>query len=554
MKLKRCVSFKRQHRKGALLAMLALALIATPHPPTVAAAATGLIYVNPESIPILPVKSSFNVTIKAANMDQFNGWDIEIYTEPAINATKLSAYQVTPNMLTANSTRGGIPFELARCVNGVGFGCTLTDGPGVVHSGFGDTHATSGSGLLFVVTYNVTGIGPYSPIIIQEESFSSSSPTGVSHSTLDGAYGTPDFTVFPNPRSIIVFESSSNASSIVLNSVTFAGAVNLTVVSISPNELLKVSVAPNQVRLAPHGIATVVLSAIGLAHLPAALYPVRVTAASGSVSHSSLVDVHVPADPDFALGASPGELRTKATDSNQTTIIVKSENGFAGSVNLTLQAPPGTTASLNTSKLVIPLGGEANATLSFTTQSSFIRFRDSFNVTGSSGSISHTIAVIAEPPFPDFRVTASPISATVQAGHSKVLTVGLTSLEYYAGTIYLLGTAKSGVSFSLQSSSIYLNISQTVLMTLTVDTNSTTSPGDHTITLAGLDGSLTRHEVNVTLTVLAAPQAPSQPKLVFGLQPAVYFGAIGALAVLLAILGIRELRRPKQRERRFLSD
>lgn len=279
----------------------------------------------------------------------------------------------------------------------------------------------------------------------------------------------------------------------------------------------------------------------------------RVTATSGQVSHSRLVDVHVAANSDFALGASPGELRTHAGNSNATTIVVKSENGFAGPVNLALQAPPGTTASLNTT-LVIPLGGEASATLSFTTQSSFTRFRDSFNVTGSGGSIIHTIDVIAEPPLPDFGVTANPLSATVQAGESKVLTIGLTSLDYYAGTIYLLGTAKSGVSFSFQSSTLYLNISQTVLVTLTVNTNSTTSPGDHSITLTGLDGSLTRDEANVTLTVLAAAQTSSQPKLVFGLQPTVYFGAIGALAILLAILGIRELRRPKERDRRFLSD
>jgi hypothetical protein len=203
---------------------------------------------------------------------------------------------------------------------------------------------------------------------------------------------------------------------------------------------------------------------------------------------------------------------------------------------------------------MIPFGGEANATLWFTSQSSFARFRDSFNVTSSSGPISHTIAVIGEPPLLDFSVTASPISATVQAGQSKTLTIGLTSLDYYAGTIYLLGTAKSGVSFSFQSSNLYLNISQIVLVTLRVDTNSTTSPGDHAITLTGLDGSSTRHEINVTLTVLATPHAPSQPKLVFGLEPAAYFGTIGALAVLLALLGIREFRRPKQRDRRFLSD
>lgn len=541
--------FSRLHKRGIVLALLVLALVATPRPSTVAAAPTGIVYVTPETIPILPVNSTFNISVKVANMAQFNNWDIEVATDPVITAIKLSDYQTTSNILTANTT--GIPIEAAHCVNNVGSGCGLTDGIGVVHSSFGDTQSVSGSGLLFTITYNVTTSRPYSPFIIQEESFSISSNGLVAYYVLDGAYGQPDFTLSPNPPSVTVFESSSNTTRIVLDSVTFAGGVNLT--AISTNLGLKVSLNPTQVRLAPSGTASAILT-VNADVNSAALYPVRVTATSGQVSHSRLVDVHVPANSDFALGASPGELRTHAGNSNATTIIVKSENGFAGPVNLTLQAPPGTTASLNTTQVMIPLGGEANATLSFTAQSSFTRFRDSFNVTGSSGSIIHTIDVIGEPPLPDFGVTANPLSATVQAGESKVLTIGLTSLDYYAGTIYLLGTAKSGVSFSFQSSTLYLNISQTVLVTLTVNTNSTTSPGDHSITLTGLDGSLTRHEANVTLTVLAAAPTPSRPKLVFGLQPTVYFGTIGALTILLVILGIRELRRPKERDRRFLSD
>ena len=544
--------FRRPYRKGALLALLVLALVAIPRPPTVAAAATGMVYVNSKSIPVLPVNTTFNIEINVANMGQFNGWGIEVVTEPVITPIRLSDYLVTPNILTANTT--GTPIEVAHCVNGNGFGCTDTDGPGVVHSAFADTQSTSGSGLLFKITYNVTSNRPYSPIIIQEESFSSSSPAGVPHSVMNGTYGMPDFTVSPNPPSITVFQLSSNTSRIDLDSLTFAGAVNLTAISITPNELLRISVSPNQIRLAPRGTASVILSAIGLDRVPAAFYPVRVTATSGTISHSRIVDVHVPGNPDFNLNGSPDELRTRAGNSNATTITVKSYNGFSGWVNLTLQSPPGTTASLNTTRLMIPFGGKTNATLNITTQSSFVRFRDSFNVTGTSGALSHTAYIIAEPPLPDFSVTANPISATVQAGQSKILTIGLTSVDYYAGTIYLLGTAKSGVSFSLQSSSLYLNISQTVLVTLRVDTNSTTSPGDHMITLAGLDGSATRHEVNVTLTVLATPQAPSQPKLVFGLQPGEYFGTVGALAVLLAILGVRESRRPKQRKQRFLSD
>jgi len=544
------ILIRRSKQRVAFFALLVLGLTITPRVPVSVATPVGILYTSPESSPVLPVNSVFNLTIKVADMGEFNGWDIQVVTEPVINAIKLSDYQVTPNTLIANTT-GGIPFEITHCVNGVGTGCTPNDGPGIVHSAFGDTKSTSGSGFLFTITYNVTSNSPYSPIVIQDDSFSSSSTTGVAHSTIEGAYGTPDFTLISNAPSMTVFQGSSNSSKILLASFTFAGSVNLTAVSLS--NLLKVSLSQEQVRLAPSGTASVVLTATADSSIPASLYRVRVTATNGTILHSREIDVHIPANPDFQIGASPDELRTHAGDSNATTIIVKSENGFAGLVNLTLQVPPGTVGSLSMTTLTISQGGEANATLSFTSQTSFTRFRDSFNVTGTSGPISHTIDVIDEPPPPDFRITADQISASVQAGESKVLTIGLTSLDYYAGTIYLVATAKSGVTFSLDSSRLYLNISQTALLTLRVQTNTTTSPGNHTINVAALDVFSTRHEINITLAVLARPQTPSQPRQIFGLQPAVYFGTLGVLGVLLAFLGVRESRIQKKKERRFLQ-
>ena len=553
MKFSYSYILKQRSRLTASLVLLVLALTLGPRLPVAVATPTGTLYVTPSVIPVLPVKSFFNVTVKVANMDSFSGWDIQIVTEPVLNATRLYDYPTMSNILTANAS--GIPLPAAHCVNGVGTGCTATDGPGIVHSAFGDTKTTAGSGLLFTITYNVTGNRPYSPITIQDDSFSSSSTTGVPHTSIEGVYGTPDFTVAANPSSIVVFHGSSNTSNIVLDSISFAGAVNITAVVFPSLDLLKISLSPIQARLAPHGTASVVLTAHADSSLPASLYRVRVIATNGTISHSGEVGVRVPADADFQIGASPGELRTRARDSNSTTIVVKSENGFSGTVSLSLQTPAGASASLNTLSLAIPRDGEANATLSFTTQASFTRFKDLINVTGLSGSLSHTIDVVAEPPIADFKITADPISAIVQAGELKVLTIGVTSLDYYAGTIHLLGTAQSGVIFVFNSNSLYLNISQTVLMTLKVYTNSTTTPGDHVIALSGLDDFSARHGINVTLTVQARPQTPVQPQLILGLQPLVYFGVIGMLAVFLAVLGVREWRNTKRAQRRqFLAE
>ena len=148
---------------------------------------TATIYLNPQTIPIQGVGTSFTIQVKVENMGQFNGWDIQITSSvpPVINATSLS---ISGNIFAVNTT-GGSPFEIVHCVNGVGTGCTSADGQGVVHSAFGDTAFTSGNGLLFTITYQVTAAFS-SSIVVQNSLISSSSPSGVPHVNLNAVYGT----------------------------------------------------------------------------------------------------------------------------------------------------------------------------------------------------------------------------------------------------------------------------------------------------------------------------------------------------------------------------
>lgn len=157
---------------------------------TPAVSGAAIVYVNPVTVAQQSVGGSFTIQIKVANMGQFNGWDIEIVTSQSpivINATSLS---ISGNIFALNTT-GGSAFEIVHCVNGAGTGCTSNDGPGVVHSAFGDTTFTSGNGLLFSVTFKVVGINPYLPIMVQNSLISSSSPSGVPHSDQNGNYGIP---------------------------------------------------------------------------------------------------------------------------------------------------------------------------------------------------------------------------------------------------------------------------------------------------------------------------------------------------------------------------
>lgn len=167
----------------------------SPSPfPTPLITSSPMVIVTPSSVPGGTVGSTFTIQVKVQNMDQFNGWDIEVYGAPwVINATSLS---ITGNDFAVNASSGSA-FEIVHCVNGRGTGCTPSDGDGIVHSSYGNTAVLTGNGLLFTITYQVIGNSAvsqtwygYSPIsLINDQILSPSSAYGVYHTSQSGTYG-----------------------------------------------------------------------------------------------------------------------------------------------------------------------------------------------------------------------------------------------------------------------------------------------------------------------------------------------------------------------------
>ena len=146
----------------------------------------GTLYENPLTILARGVGTTFTLQIIVSGMDSFNGWDIQVATDPAVlNATGLS---ITGNMF---ESLGGSAFEIVHCVNGKGTTCSSSDGPGIAHSAYANTAFASGNGLLFTITYQVVGGGPFAPLTIRNDLISSSSPSGVPHFTESTYYGAP---------------------------------------------------------------------------------------------------------------------------------------------------------------------------------------------------------------------------------------------------------------------------------------------------------------------------------------------------------------------------
>ena len=498
-------------------------------------------------------------------MDKFNAWEIQIVSDQrVINATSIST---TGNML---SVTGGIAFETRNCVNGSGTGCCRTntcsplDGPGIADSAFADTKFTSGSGLLFNVTFQVVSISNYSPILIENDGFSNGTATPVVHTTTSASYGiSKDFTLLSNPNSLYAFNGSSTTSNITLTSYrNFSGTVDL---QASQSKGITASLSSAQTLLSANGTAVTKLIIQAENNASATSYTITVTATSSSLPanafpHTVQVTITVRPRPYFVAYASPSLLYTHQSSGNSSVIIIQSRGNFTGTVNLQVATPASmTTASIDKSVLIVPNGGTANATLSITTQSSDIPFDDYFFVNATSGSLSQMVEVEARPPPGHFDISTSSSSITVQAGNSGVVTVSVTSQDYFSGTVYVIANSKTGLGVSVDSGGAFLNFSKTISFEIRVSTEPSTSVESHVVDLTvygqligkagqGLQPEL--QSTNVTIVVSAPPPTPLQAAKFLGLQEPEFFGIIGGLAIVLAVLGVFEARRstrPKNR-------
>jgi hypothetical protein len=547
----------------SVLFLLLIALFAVPGLPTVTAA--GSLYVSPAVITPQAVNTTFSIQVKVAGFDQFNAWEIQVVSDPAvINATSISTAR---NIFLANTT-GGIPFEIRNCVNGAGKGCCLTscaplDGAGIADSAYGDTKSASGSGLLFNVTFKVVSNKLYSPILLQTDQVSGGGPGGlVIHTTASGSYGTaPDFSLKPDPASLVLAPGSSKNSTITVVSLNhFSGLVNLT--ATSSGKGVSAILIPNQTTLSDGGTGVSILAIRAQANASATSYTITLSANSSSLPphslpHTKLVNVALRANPDFTLTPTTSVLLTHQASSNSTIITVGSLNNFTGTVILTVVGP--TPATLDKTSLTIPNGGTATTTLTINTQSSPIPFEDDFFIIATNGSLTHTTEVIAQPPPGDFSIATNPATATVQAGSSEVVSIAVASQDYFIGTVYVLGASKSGLGLSFDPGSIFLNFSQTVFFNLKVTTDTLTTPGNHTIDLtvygqqigkAGQGLPSRQHTTTLAFIVTGTPQTVASTPTFLGLQEPVFYVIIGALALGLAVLGIFEIRRsnrPKNR-------
>jgi uncharacterized membrane protein len=242
---------------------------------------------------------------------------------------------------------------------------------------------------------------------------------------------------------------------------------------------------------------------------------------SGSLVHSTTLSLNItppPPTPDFSLDVAPASLQIQQGQSAQAQVTVTSINSFNSAVTLSLPAgvPEKPTGSFSPNPITPPPNETAQSTLTVLVSDAVPAGPYTLTIIGTSGTLEHTFNItvtVTAPAVPDFSLAASPSSVTVQQGNSAVSTITATSLQGFNSPIELSVSGQpSGVTATLNPTSITPPADGSVNSTLTIQVDPSTAPGTYPLTVTGTSGSLT-HTTTVTLQVTAPPPPPPPPQL-----------------------------------------
>ena len=342
----------------------------------------------------------------------------------------------------------------------------------------------------------------------QVSAFSITGPTAADNYTgpvelnvfQDNVYGTFMFGAVPEPTfAISVAPSAQNVaqggcSNYSVSITALISGFNSTV-TLSANGLPPgVTSTFSPPSLTGAGVSTLQLCATTSAALGSTSFNVK--GVSGIEAHSASASVNVTPIPNFFLTSAPASQTVLPGGSAAYTITVNPQNGFAGSVSLSVSGlPTGAQAVFSPA----PITASGSSTLTITTLSTTPLGTYPLLVTGSSGSLSQitNLTLVVSMATGDFTLNASPGSQTVNAGDSASYGIVASPLNGFTGTITLSASGPGGDIFvDLSPSTIAANGSAI----LTITTSSTTAAGTYSVFVTGSSGNL-NHGTTLTITV-----------------------------------------------------
>jgi hypothetical protein len=403
----------------------------------------------------------FRFSILVNDSATLNGFDITLLT----NSTVLKPAGES----TTNSVLPGQLTILAKCIGGVGTGCTSNDNASTLHfsaqAGTGQFTTPPTTGLLFTAIYNVTALSANTPVTFQTGCGSTSAGNGVCVTISNGSTNnvpetsiTAKFTNAVNgyfdieantgnlqisqgdvdSSPFITITSLNNFGGLAGSTVNLSGSSSPSgpIVTISPNSVSLTGGLPNNQTIA--GVTVNVTSTV-----PVGNYTLSITGTSGSLPPNTIAIHLVVPKPDFMITPTPNAVNFNVTVQGTSNIVISSVGNYAANVTVSAAtSSPSLIAHFSNNQQQIQLRlhkGSTNTTL--LTLNSTIAGSYSVNVTSVSGPLFHFALISVH--VLDYALSVNDGSVlTVLNGTTTVKSINIDASAVYnvtvtIGTVYV---------------------------------------------------------------------------------------------------------------------
>ncbi|GIW28103.1 MAG: hypothetical protein KatS3mg070_1466 [Meiothermus sp.] len=310
-----------------------------------------------------------------------------------------------------------------------------------------------------------------------------------------GSPAQPNLTLTPDQTTLSVAQGNSVQVSLTLapqNGLT--GTVNLALQSPPPG----VTLSPNSVVLSGTAPQNVPLTIATTSDTPIQDHSLTLQARQGSLQKTTALTLKVTG---FTLSLDPTSATVNPGQSASTTLTITPQNGFSGTVNLSLQSPP-EGVSLSQSSVNVTGSGAQNFSLEIQTTSATPVQTHNLTLQASQGDFSASASFelnVTAVPQPNFEIALNPTAQTVVQSNSVTATLTITPQNGFSGTVDLsLQNPPEGVTVSPASISVSGSAAQD--FTVTFNTSASTPTGPSSLTLVAAQGSLSK-TVSFELTV-----------------------------------------------------
>jgi uncharacterized membrane protein len=395
----------------------------------------------------------------------------------AANPSSLAINRGASGSSTINITRsGGFTSSVALSATGLPSGVTAT---------FSPASTTGGSSTLTLAASSTATTGAVNVTI-------NGSGGGLNRSTtLSLTVNAPDFSLAANPSSLTVNPGASGTSAIT---ITRAGGFSASV-ALSASGLPSGVTATFNPPSTTGGSSMLTLAASSAAAF--GTFNVTINGSGGGLTRSTPLTLSIANAQNFTLAATPSSLTVNRGASGASTIAISRTGGFTSSVALSASGlPSGVTATFSPTSTT----GNSSA-LTLAASSTAATGMTNVTINGVGGGLTRSttlILTVNAPPTPDFTLSASPASLTVNRGASGGSTITITRTGGFTSSVALSASGlPSGVTATFNPPSTTGNSSA-----LTLAASSAATTGTVTVTISGTGGGLTR-SAPLSLTVNA---------------------------------------------------